>query len=109
LERGERYQFIHIPDLVHQLASRCINGSNATEVFQFAGAHDFLDLARLAIASFADSDFVHYDIDDLNLSFFDPVTPRYAAAFVRAMAKHPSVKGVNRYVKWNKISADFVL
>lgn len=107
---GQRYQFIHIPDLVHQSVTRCIDGNNANAIFQFAGANGFLGLARLAIVDFAESDFrYHESLDDVDVSFFDPVIPSFAAALMRAMAKHRAEDYEDPYGMWKQISADFVL
>jgi hypothetical protein len=106
---GKRYHFIHIPDLVHQPASQCLNGRNASAIFRFAGSHGFPDLAKYAIAKFADGScgFRHYEPKDISLSFYDKVSPRYVAALVIAMSQYPTELGLDRHIRWQNISVAF--
>ena len=101
---GKRYHFIHIPDLVHQPAGQCLNGKNASAIFQFAGAHGFPDLAKYAIVRFADSRFTYYEPKDVPLSFHDEIHPRYAAALVIAMAQYPVTPTMSAQDRWQNIS-----
>jgi len=106
---GKRYHFVHIPDLVHQPASQCLNGKNASAIFRFAGSHGFPDLAKYAIAKFADGScgFRRYNPQDIPLSFYDKVSPRYVAALVIAMSQYPAGGGLDRHIRWQNISAAF--
>lgn len=107
IKLGVRYHFHHVPALVHQPASYCVNSTTALAIFHFAGAHGFFDLAKLAVADFADTGLGCQAPDDMDLSFFDQVSPRYAVALVLAMAKHLIVFGPERYFRWQKISASY--
>ena len=108
---GKRYHFIHVPDLIHQPASQRLNGKNASAIFRFAGSHGFPDLAKYAIAKFADGScgFRHYEPKDISLSFYDKVPPRYVAALVIAMSQYPTKSGLDRHVRWQNISAAFTV
>jgi len=108
IKLGATYQFVHIPDLVHQPASRCLNSSNAPEIFQFASAHGLSDLAKVSLADFAASRFDSYDYNHFGLTFFDEMTPRYAAALVIAMAPYSHTTHAGSVARWQKISAAFV-
>jgi len=71
LEIGGRYHFTHIPDLVHQPASYCLNGGNATDIYQFASINGSPDLARYSIVKFADSEFKYQDPMRITPFFYD--------------------------------------
>jgi len=104
---GERYHFLHVNTLVHQPASRCIDSTNATGIFQFAAANEFPDLARLAIANFSSSSLNNRDYHDIALTVFDKMAPRYAAALVIAMVPHKWTSQERNKSRWELISAGF--
>ena len=106
---GKRDHFIHVPDLIHQLASQCLNGKNASAIFRFAGSNGFPDLAKYAIAKFADGScgFRHYEPKNISLSFYDKIPPRYVAALVIAMSQYPTKLGLDRHIRWQNISVAF--
>ena len=89
IKLGATYDFIHMPELVHPFAARCLDDSNAATISQFAGAYEYPDLAKYAIPKFTNSELGNFDASELPLSFYDKIAPRYAAALVIAMSQHP--------------------
>lgn len=107
LQVGKRYHFIHIPDLVRRAASNCLDGTNATAIFQFAAARGYPDLAKYAIVKFAESKFNNHEPKNVPLYFYDKIAPRYAAALVDAMSQYPLNRNSDRHKRWQNISLAF--
>jgi len=107
IKLGATYGFIHMPELVHPWATRCLDECNATIIFQFAGAYEYADLAKFVIPMLAKTDLGYFDANELPLSFYDKIAPRYAAALAIAISQHPYRPGEDMCERWQHISAAF--
>lgn len=47
------------------------------------------------------------DYDQVCFSLFDSVPGKYGAAFIVAMARHKTVRGLSDVTRWQRISAAF--
>jgi hypothetical protein len=110
VELGERYQFKHISDMVRSRAIVYTSEPTIIPLFQFAAKTNYLDLARYAIAAMAGATAIcRKDADAVPIWVYEYVPCRYGVALILAIAKHKEQRNVPDDVRWNRISADFVL
>jgi hypothetical protein len=110
VELGERYQFKHIATMIRSRAIGSTDETTVVPLFQFAAKHDYLDLAKHAIAAMAKVvDIRRKDFNQIPLSVYGCVPCRYGVALVVAIEKHRENISVPDDVRWKRISAEFEL